>query len=65
MTIQPDARDVSPADGGPAQMRGTNQSGMRAYNEKLILTLIRRDGALAKSDLTRLTGLPAGFLKCR
>jgi predicted NBD/HSP70 family sugar kinase len=40
-------------------MRGTNQSGMRAYNEKLILTLLRRKGALAKSDLTRLTGLSA------
>lgn len=44
--------------GGP-QMRGTNQSGMRAYNEKLILTLLRRFGALAKSDLTRMTGLSA------
>jgi predicted NBD/HSP70 family sugar kinase len=59
MAIQPEIRDVSPADGGPAQMRGTNQSGMRAYNEKLILTLLRRNGALAKSDLTRLTGLSA------
>lgn len=39
--------------------RGTNQSGMRANNEKLILSLIRQHGALAKSDLTRLTGLSA------
>lgn len=43
----------------PTAPRGTNQSGMRAYNEKLILSLIRQHGALAKSDLTRLTGLSA------
>ena len=56
--VQTEERD-DPLAGGAAHMRGTNQSGMRAYNEKLILTLIRRDGALAKSDLTRLTGLSA------
>jgi len=56
--VQTESPDI-PMAGGAAQMRGSNQSGMRAYNEKLILTLIRRDGALAKSDLTRLTGLSA------
>jgi len=56
--VQTEERD-DPLAGGAAHLRGTNQSGMRAYNEKLILTLIRRDGALAKSDLTRLTGLSA------
>jgi predicted NBD/HSP70 family sugar kinase len=39
--------------------RGTNQSGMRAYNERLVLTLVRQHGALAKSDLARMTGLSA------
>lgn len=39
--------------------RGTNQSGMRARNEKLVLTLVRRHGALAKSELARMTGLSA------
>ena len=38
---------------------GTNQSGMRARNERLVLTLVRRHGALAKSELARMTGLSA------
>jgi hypothetical protein len=28
--------------------RGTNQSGMRDYNERLALTLVRRHGSLEK-----------------
>lgn len=39
--------------------RGSNQSGMRAYNERLVLSLIRRHGALAKAEISRLTGLSA------
>ncbi len=42
----------------PAQ-RGTNQSGMRAQNERLVLGLVRQHGALAKSDIARITGLSA------
>ncbi len=38
---------------------GTNQSGMRAQNERLVLSLVRRNGALAKSELARMTGLSA------
>lgn len=49
----------SQQDSAANLMRGTNQSGMRAFNEKLVLTLLRRHGALAKSDLTRNTGLSA------
>lgn len=45
-------------DGAPA-FRGSNQSGMRAYNERLVLSLIRRYGALAKAEIARLTGLSA------
>ena len=40
-------------------LRGTNQSGMRDHNERLVLSLVRRHGALAKSDLARMTGLSA------
>lgn len=40
-------------------VRGTNQSGMRAHNERLVLTLVRRNHALAKSELARMTGLSA------
>ncbi len=39
--------------------RGSNQSGMRAHNERLVLTLIRQMGPLAKSEIARLTGLSA------
>jgi predicted NBD/HSP70 family sugar kinase len=57
--IESGARENPLSESGWAPLRGTNQSGMRAYNEKLILTLLRRHGALAKSDLTRMTGLSA------
>ena len=39
--------------------RGTNQAGMRDYNERLVLSLVRQHGALAKSDIARMTGLSA------
>lgn len=42
-----------------SRIRGTNQSGMRDYNERLVLTLIRQHGPLAKSDIARMTGLSA------
>ncbi len=32
---------------------------MRAYNERLVMSLVRRHGALAKADIARLTGLSA------
>ncbi len=40
-------------------LRGSNQSGMRAHNERLVLSMVRKHGALAKSDLARITGLSA------
>ena len=39
--------------------RGSNQSGLRAHNERLVLSLVRRHGALAKADIARRTGLSA------
>lgn len=39
--------------------RGTNQSGMRDSNERLVLSLVRRQGALSKTDLARMTNLSA------
>ncbi|ODT08542.1 MAG: sugar kinase [Mesorhizobium sp. SCN 65-20] len=41
------------------RLRGTNQSGMRDHNERLVLSLVRQSGALAKSDIARMTGLSA------
>ena len=40
-------------------LRGTNQSGMRAQNERLVLSLVRQQGALSKTDIARITGLSA------
>ncbi|RFC63134.1 ROK family transcriptional regulator [Fulvimarina endophytica] len=39
--------------------RGSNQSGLRAHNERAVLSLIRRHGELAKADIARRTGLSA------
>ncbi len=37
--------------------RGSNQTRLRAYNERLVLSLVRRHGGLAKADIARRTGL--------
>ena len=42
-----------------SQVRGSNQSGMRAHNERLVLSLVRRHEALAKSEIARMVGLSA------
>lgn len=44
----------TPEAGG---LRGSNQSGMRAHNERLVLSLVRQQGALSKSDIARMSGL--------
>lgn len=38
---------------------GSNQSGLRAHNERLVMTLLRRHGALPKSEIANMTGLSA------
>jgi predicted NBD/HSP70 family sugar kinase len=59
------------ADGGPAGVAlvsaglavaarnagGANQAGVRLYNERLLLSLVRRFGPLSKIEVARLTGL--------
>lgn len=52
------ARDAHPVS-NLTEALGTNQTGMRAQNERLVLTLIRRHGTLAKSEIARLTSLSA------
>ena len=37
--------------------RGVNQSGVRDYNERLLLTLLQRNGPMAGSELARLSDL--------
>src|SRR5664279_710468 len=39
--------------------RGTNQNGVRLYNERLVLSLIRKEGCLPKAEIARQTGLSA------
>lgn len=39
--------------------RGGRQSGVRLYNERLVLSLIRRYGSLPKAEIARVTGLSA------
>lgn len=50
------------ADSGGAQplrQRGSNQEGVRQFNERVVLQALRAHGALAKADLARQTGLTA------
>jgi predicted NBD/HSP70 family sugar kinase len=42
-----------------SSMRGSNQSGLRAYNQRLVLSLVYAHGNLAKKDISRMTGLSA------
>ena len=52
---------ISQADGRAAgedeRLRGSNQAGLRAHNERAVLSLIRRHGELAKSEIARLSRL--------
>jgi predicted NBD/HSP70 family sugar kinase len=50
-TLKP-GRSTAPRPG-----RGSKQADLRVHNEQLMLTLLRRHGALAKAELARLTGL--------
>lgn len=45
--------------GDDVGLRGSNQSGMRDHNERLVLSLVRQQDGLAKSDIARITGLSA------
>lgn len=58
MENEPFAADAS-ADRVEHLQRGSNQSGLRAYNERLVLSLVRRKGALAKAEIAKMTGLSA------
>lgn len=39
--------------------RGSNQAAVRAHNERLVLSLVRKFGSLSKADIARVTGLSA------
>src|SRR5208337_4978854 len=46
---------IPPSSAGYAS--GADQAGVRLYNERLLLSLVRRFGALSKIEVARLTGL--------
>ena len=50
--MRPDTQHMRPE--APALRRGTNQAGMRAQNERLVLSLVRRSGPLDKSEIARM-----------
>ncbi|MFN3295064.1 ROK family protein [Caldimonas sp.] len=45
--------------GQPLRPRGSNQVGLRQFNERVVLQALRTHGRLAKADLARITGLTA------
>lgn len=51
------AKAVNPEDRPQSGMRGSSQSGVRLYNERLVLSLVRTHGSLPKAEIARLTGL--------
>src|SRR5271156_7132890 len=51
-TVEPNAAST------PLSMAsGADQTGVRLYNERLILSLVRRFGRLSKIEVARMTGL--------
>ena len=53
----PPAPHCAPAAEVTRAMRGSNQRGMRQFNERTVLQAIRLHGAIPKADLARLTQL--------
>lgn len=43
----------------PSAAGGANQVRVRAYNERLVLSLVRRNAGVSKAEIARLTGLSA------
>ncbi len=51
------ANQIDKADRPQIGMRGSSQSGVRVYNERLVMSLVRTHGSLPKAEIARLTGL--------
>jgi len=54
---RPDATAQDAAGADNLRPRGSNQTGMRQFNERVVLQAIRLHGSLPKADLARLTTL--------
>jgi len=55
--------NAAPAPASPAEILdpsgGANQVRVRAYNERLVMSLVRRHGSLSKAEIARRSGLSA------
>ena len=49
--------EANPRERALPVRRGTKQTGVRLYNERLVLSLVRQHGALPRASIARLTGL--------
>jgi predicted NBD/HSP70 family sugar kinase len=58
-TDTPEAPAAETLGASRLRPRGSNQVGMRQFNERVVLQTLRAHGSLAKADLARLTGLTA------
>ena len=54
-TVKAFEDDFNPVEAG----RGSKQSDLRAYNERLVLSLLRHRSGLTKAEIARVTGLSA------
>ena len=60
MPIDPQTEHTTMAEGSARlKQRGSNQVGMRQFNERVVLQALRGHGATPKAELARLTGLTA------
>ena len=53
------ALDPMPDAASRLRQRGSNQGGMRQFNERVVLQALRAHGSVPKAELARLTGLTA------
>ena len=59
MSIPEDGNISPPLPAATEPSGGANQIRVRAYNERLVLSLVRKHGGESKAELTRRTGLSA------
>ena len=59
MSINPNMTNAPSPHSSPGPHRGGNQSGLREFNERLMLQVIRRASSISKAEIARRTGLTA------
>ncbi|SFA75449.1 Sugar kinase of the NBD/HSP70 family, may contain an N-terminal HTH domain [Poseidonocella pacifica] len=54
-----EVQDISEPEATQSAVRGGTQAGLRAHNERLVLSMVRQNGPLAKVQIAKMTGLSA------